>query len=64
QPREAVFEYPTETNPALRIYNVDYAQNLRGYVRPAALHNRGMTWDDVIDLLETRPLQAPSSFFV
>jgi hypothetical protein len=64
QPRDAVFEYPTETNPALRIYNVDYAPNLRGYVRPAALHKRGMTWDDVIDLLETRPLQAPSSFFV
>jgi hypothetical protein len=64
RPREDVFEYPTETNPALRIYNVDYAPNLRGYVRPAALHNRGLTWDDVIALMATRPLQAPASFFV
>ncbi len=64
QPHEAVFEYPTETNPALRIYNVDHAPNLRGYVRPAALHRRGLAWDDVIDLMESRPLQAPDSFFV
>ncbi len=63
-PREAVFEYPTETYPAVRIFNVDYLDNLRRHPRPQGLVNRGHTWDDVIDQMSTLPLQAPDSFFL
>lgn len=63
-PVENFFEYPSDTYPALRIYNVDYPQHLQGYVRPEGMINRGLTWDDVIDMMATAPLQAPESYFV
>lgn len=64
QPNAAVFEYPSDAYPALRIYNVDYPHNLYDYVRPAGLVSAGLGWDDVIDQMAATPLQAPDSFLL
>ena len=63
-PRQGVFEYPSTDHPALRIYNVDYPHNLRTYIRPEGMVNTGISWDDVITMMEETPLQAPDSFYV
>lgn len=62
--RELVFDYPSESYPALRIFSVDYLQNLNNYYMPANLVNQGITWDSVAQAMESIPLQAPDSFFV
>ena len=62
--RELVFDYPSETYPALRIFSVDYLQNLKNYYMPANLVSQGITWDSVAEAMESIPLQAPESFFV
>ena len=62
--RDLVFDYPSETYPALRIFSVDYLQNLRNYYMPANLVSQGITWDSVAEAMESIPLQAPDSFFV
>lgn len=59
-----VFDYPSNSYPALRIYNVDYLHNLHTYRRPDALANRRMSWDDLIVAIGEHDLQAPESFFV
>lgn len=59
-----VFDYPSEAYPALRIYNVDYLNNLHTYRRPEALLNVGMSWDDLIGAIGEKELQAPDSFFI
>ena len=61
---ERVFDYPSQSFPALRIYSVDYLPNLRNYYRPIGMVNRNLTWDDIIATIEDTPLQAPDSFFV
>ncbi len=61
---ERIFDYPSDNNPALRIFNVDYLPNLRTYYRPEGLTRNGSSWDDVIDMWHGVPLQAPESFFV
>lgn len=64
RPTEGVFEYPSDNFPALRIYNVDYLHHLHNYVRPEGMSNYDLRWDDVIEMMEAAPLQAPESFFV
>lgn len=59
-----VFDYPSEAQPAIRIYNVDYLPNLRVYNRAEGLVRAGASWDDAIDAISDLPLQAPDSFFV
>lgn len=63
-PQERVFEYPSDTFPAIRIYNVDYPHNLQRYVLPAGLTRFGGLWQDAIDAMTALPLQAPETFFV
>lgn len=62
--RELVFDYPSKTYPAIRIFAVDYLHNLRNYYMPANLVAQGITWDSVATAMESIPLQAPDSFFV
>lgn len=62
--RSSVFEYPSDTYPALRIFAVDYLHNLNNYYMPANLVSQGITWDSVAQAMESTPLQAPASFFV
>lgn len=61
---DRVFDYPSDMNPALRIFSVDYPQNLRSYIRPENIVRFGASWDDIIDAMASAPLQAPDSFFV
>ncbi len=63
-PRENVFEYPTDNHPAMRIYNVDYLHHLYDYILPEAVSKRGTSWEALIARMEEKPLQAPASFFV
>ncbi|MEQ8671651.1 MAG: serine hydrolase [Aggregatilineales bacterium] len=62
--QDRVFDYPSETFPALRIFSVDYPHNLRSYHRPESMVRFGASWDDVISAMEAAPLQAPNTFFV
>ncbi len=62
--RELVFDYPSVTYPALRIFAVDYLHNLNNYYMPQNLVEQGITWDGVAEAMESIPLQAPDSFFV
>lgn len=62
--RDLVFDYPSTTYPALRIFAVDYLHNLGNYYMPQNLVEQGITWDGVAQAMESTPLQAPDSFFV
>jgi hypothetical protein len=61
---ERVFDYPSPNYPALRIFSVDYAHNLRTYHRPDGLVRAGASWDAALEASAALPLQAPDSFFV
>ncbi len=63
-PQTSIWEFPSERQPALRIFNVDYPQHLNDYVRPQGMVSRGLAWGDVIELMGSIPLQAPDSFYV
>lgn len=63
-PTDRVFDFPTQTNPALRIYIADYAHNLHTFHRPDGLVRAGASWGDAVENAAAHPLQAPDSFFV
>lgn len=62
-PENYVYEYGSKAHPMVRIYLVDYLEDLDNYHRPPKLAGEGITWEDIRSSVKTAPTTAPSSFF-
>ncbi len=62
-PGHEVYEHPRSGYHAMRIFSVDWLQDLSGYALPAEISRYDVRWADIIEAIQnTRPL-APPSFF-
>lgn len=64
QPEANVFEYPSETYPAVRVIVADYLEDLKGYILPQGMVSAKIGWPTVIAQIEAAPLIAPETYFV
>ncbi|MCL4875904.1 MAG: L,D-transpeptidase family protein [Anaerolineae bacterium] len=63
QPESKVYEYPSETYPAVRVIVVDYPEDLKQYFLPPGMASAKIGWPDVIAKIEAAALTAPDSYF-
>ena len=62
-PETKVYEYPSRTYGATRIYVVDYLENLNQYSPTLGMRNANLGWADVSAISDQTILAAPDSFF-